>query len=170
MVDAVRAEVDKAIAEELKGKPLVAQLLQQLKPQFEASLQKSAGDLASLFRPDLAIPKGTPLNLLLNLRSDKFPYALGAYLTHQGDPRGLAEALLQLSECPDLVENHGHTFGSDLRPRKNATSSSISRPSDDRRRNRRMPSENEFDYIVVGSGAGGGPVAANLAAPGSRSS
>ena len=36
-----------------------------------------------------------------------------------------------------------------------------------------MPAEQQqtqFDYIVVGSGAGGGPVAANLASAGSRSS
>ena len=28
----------------------------------------------------------------------------------------MAEELLELSECPDLVENRGHTYGSELTP------------------------------------------------------
>ena len=32
------------------------------------------------------------------------------------DPASLARALLDLSACPDLVENKGHAFGSDLSP------------------------------------------------------
>ncbi len=73
-------------------------------------VQKVAEALASKF----TIPKGTPLNLILNLHIGKAPYALKVFLNGDERPTALAKALLDLSDCPDLVENHGHTFGSEL--------------------------------------------------------
>jgi hypothetical protein len=49
------------------------------------------------------------------------PYALKATCCHKDDPRGLAEELLRLSDCPDLIENRGHTYGADLKPRRSGT-------------------------------------------------
>ena len=62
----------------------------------------------SLFFPE--IPRGTPINLILNQNIKKAPYAVQALLSHKDDPRKLAEALLQLSDCPDIVEDRGHHF------------------------------------------------------------
>ena len=89
----------------------------------------------------IAIPEGTPINLLANINvsdPEKRIAAVLAYLTYawQTDiaaevskvpvvgkelakiPQQLAKdgmnELLKLSECPDLVEDHGHEYGADL--------------------------------------------------------
>jgi hypothetical protein len=113
-VDSVREKADALVAEKLGDKPAVRDLVAKFKPKFEQLLASQAADLKDLLEPDLVIPKGTPINLLLNLHASKFPYALKAILKHKNDHRALAEALLRLSECPDLVENRGHTYGSEL--------------------------------------------------------
>ncbi len=114
VVGKVRQQVDALVAEKLQGKPRLQELVGQLKPKFEAAFKKQAADLGGLLQAELTIPKGTPLNLFLNLRADKLPYALSASLKYKDQPRKLAEELLKLSDCPDLVENKGHTYGSDL--------------------------------------------------------
>jgi hypothetical protein len=111
-----RDGIKQIIAEKLKDKPQLASLVTPLLPKFEAAMQKHTVDLASLLRAELSIPKGTPVNLFMNLHIAKVPYALKVYLKLKHDPARLAEALLKLSDCPDLVDNHGHTFGSDLPP------------------------------------------------------
>ncbi len=102
------------IAEKLQVNQAIAKLLGSIQAKIEQAIitevQKLAGVLASKF----TIPKGTPLNLMLNLPIGKVPYALKAYLKFKDDPQQLAKALLDLSDCPDLVENHGHTYGSEL--------------------------------------------------------
>jgi hypothetical protein len=62
----------------------------------------------------LKIPKGTPVNLYANLNTGAVGYAALAHLRHRNDPRALAQALLELSDCPDLVEDSGHEYGADL--------------------------------------------------------
>jgi hypothetical protein len=62
----------------------------------------------------LTVPAGTPVNLYFNLGPAAVPYALKAHLKYRNDPRRLAEELLKLSDCPDLVEDKGHTYGADL--------------------------------------------------------
>jgi hypothetical protein len=62
----------------------------------------------------LRVPRGTPVNLYFNLPAHAPPFALKALLEHRSDPRGLAEALLRLSDNPDLIEDRGHEFGADL--------------------------------------------------------
>lgn len=114
----VRQQIDEILARKLGDKPQLQDLVNQLKPKFEAAFQRRAADLAGLLQADWTIPGGTPVNLLLNLRADKLPYALKAFLKFKGQPRRLAEELLKLSDCPDLVENEGHTFGSDLSARE----------------------------------------------------
>jgi hypothetical protein len=62
----------------------------------------------------LKVPKGTPVNLYFNLSSGALPYALKAQIKYRNDPRQLQTALLSLSDCPDLVEDKGHTYGAQL--------------------------------------------------------
>jgi hypothetical protein len=112
----VEAQIKAVVDEKLKDKPRVAQLIAPLRSKFEEALQARSANLAELLRSRFVIAKGTPVNLLLNLHIGKVPYALKAYLKYKRDPGKLASELLRLSDCPDLVENHGHTFGSDLRP------------------------------------------------------
>jgi hypothetical protein len=62
----------------------------------------------------LKIPAGTPVNLYASLNASVLVHAALAHVRHRDDPRALAEALLQLSDCPDLVEDAGHLYGADL--------------------------------------------------------
>ncbi len=114
VVEKVKEQVEAAIAQKLQGKPRLQELVAELKPKFEAAFEKKAAELSTLLEAELKIPKGTPINLFMNLRADKLPYALASFLKYRDQPRKLAEELLKLSECPDLVENKGHTYGSDL--------------------------------------------------------
>jgi hypothetical protein len=102
------------ILEKLQANPAIAKLLTSIQARIEQEIvgvvQRVAGAIASKF----TIPKGTPLNLILNLNIGKAPYALGAYLKNSNNPGALAKSLIELSGCPDLVENHGHTYGSEL--------------------------------------------------------
>jgi hypothetical protein len=62
----------------------------------------------------LKVPAGTPVNLYANLSTSALVHAALAHVEHRDDPRGLAEALLQLSDCPDFIEDEGHLYGTDL--------------------------------------------------------
>lgn len=66
------------------------------------------GGPANLFLT--TIPQGTPLNLVLNQSISSAPYAVQTLLVNKDDKRKLAEELLRLSDCPDIVEDHGHNF------------------------------------------------------------
>jgi hypothetical protein len=66
----------------------------------------------------LKIPAGTPVNLYANLNSSALVYAALAHVRHRDDPRALAQALLRLSDCPDLVEDSGHLYGTGLTDRQ----------------------------------------------------
>jgi mono/diheme cytochrome c family protein len=68
----------------------------------------------------LTVPKGTPVNLYANLGPGKLPYALLAHVRHRDDRQALARALLQMSTCPDFVEDGGHTYGADLSDKEKA--------------------------------------------------
>jgi hypothetical protein len=54
------------------------------------------------------IPANTPVNLLANLHIDDFAKALAAF------EKGDVGAILAMSQCPDLIEDKGHTYGSGL--------------------------------------------------------
>lgn len=79
------------------------------------------------------VPAGTPINLLGNLKTDMSPKELATVLLTvkkalleiklkglQGEAakevlkREVAPVLLKSSNCPDLIEDRGHTFGSSL--------------------------------------------------------
>jgi mono/diheme cytochrome c family protein len=59
----------------------------------------------------LKIPAGTPVNLYANLGNGAALHAALAHIRYRNDPRQLAKALLELSDCPDLVEDSGHLYG-----------------------------------------------------------
>ena len=86
-----------------------------LEPLRRALHQRSQRDMdmmRSLNRLDITrIPAGTPVNLLANLNISKVPYAALENLLHKPGSREWAEALLNLSDCPDLVEDKGHLYG-----------------------------------------------------------
>jgi hypothetical protein len=78
------------------------------------------------------VPKGTPVNLLMNLHVKDAKAVLQAYVDGvlQGQPREkfaelrtknhahahkrLMEKLVEVSHCPDFIEDRGHTFGREL--------------------------------------------------------
>jgi hypothetical protein len=62
----------------------------------------------------LKVRAGTPVNLYANLSPTMVPYAILKHIRLRDDPQALAEALLRMSDCPDLVEDSGHIYGADL--------------------------------------------------------
>src|SRR5262245_51653 len=55
-------------------KPLLPSLLPYLQPALVEGVKAGIADLRSLVSLDWKLPKGFPINLLLNLRTDKVPY------------------------------------------------------------------------------------------------
>ncbi|HZY90884.1 MAG TPA: hypothetical protein VFE78_39030, partial [Gemmataceae bacterium] len=82
--------------------------------EFLARLDKLDRDLRGAAM--LKVPAGTPVNLYANLNPNALAHAALAHMRLRDDPRALAEALLRLSDCPDLVEDSGHRYGEDLPP------------------------------------------------------
>jgi hypothetical protein len=62
----------------------------------------------------LKVPAGTPVNFFMNLNKGRAPDAVLANLRYRDNPRALAQALLEMSTCPDLVEDCGHRYGAEL--------------------------------------------------------
>src|SRR5262249_35974986 len=80
--------------------------------RLEQLHERLAAEAKEILEPNvLRVPKDTPVNLYFNLGSGALPYAVKAQVKYRNDPRKLAEALLRLSDCPDLVEDKGHTYG-----------------------------------------------------------
>ena len=98
--------------------PMVTQQLQQFVPGLDVSL--------------LRVPKGTPVNLLMNVHPKDLPAVVQAYVdgvlqgapkekfaelqakNHDAALRKTQEKLLEVSMCPDFIEDRGHTYGRDL--------------------------------------------------------
>jgi hypothetical protein len=104
-------------------------------PDFFPMLQKVMPEFADLPGMDLdliSIPKGTPVNLIMNLHAKDVKTVLQAYVDGvlQGQPKEkfaelraknhnlarqrLLEKLVEVSMCPDFIEDRGHTYGSEL--------------------------------------------------------
>jgi len=68
------------------------------------------------------VPEGIPINLLANIHVNNAIKAVPEFLAYtlarktgsEWLERKSVDALLSLSECPDLVEDHGHLYGADL--------------------------------------------------------
>jgi len=70
----------------------------------------------------MAVPKNTPINVFFNQSVESLPYVAIALIRHSRKDANeetrqlLLKELLELSQCPDIVENRGHTYGADLSP------------------------------------------------------
>src|SRR6476661_8194666 len=78
------------------------------------------------------VPKGTPINLVMNVHPKDLKAVVQAYVDGvlQGAPKEkfaelqpqnhaaalqrVQEKMLEVSLCPDFIEDRGHTFGRDL--------------------------------------------------------
>jgi hypothetical protein len=104
-------------------------------PDFFPMLMKVMPEFADLPGLDLDlinVPKGTPVNLLMNLHAKDVKTVLQAYVDGvlQDQPREkfaelqkknqaqghkrLMEKLVEVSMCPDFIEDRGHTYGREL--------------------------------------------------------
>src|SRR5947209_4084707 len=99
-------------------------MLMKLLPEFS--------DLPGLALDLINVPKGTPVNLIMNLHARDVKAVLQAYVDGvlQGQPREkfaelrkqnhalgqkrLIEKLVEVSMCPDFIEDRGHTYGREL--------------------------------------------------------
>jgi hypothetical protein len=90
--------------------------------QLKLSLRRAFLDQLDRFEQDLRnaamlkVPAGVPVNLFANLAPGKLPHAILAHARYRDDLPALAKALLDMSACPDLVEDSGHTYGQNLPP------------------------------------------------------
>jgi sulfur relay (sulfurtransferase) complex TusBCD TusD component (DsrE family) len=80
----------------------------------------------------LRVPKGTPINLIMNIHPKDLKAVVQAYVDGvlQGAPKEkfaelqpqnnaaalqlVQKKMLEVSLCPDFIEDRGHTFGRDL--------------------------------------------------------
>jgi RoxA-like, cytochrome c-like len=100
-------------------------------PMVKALLPEFA-DLPELEVDLLRVPKGTPINLLMNFHPKDVKVVLQAYVDGvlQGQPKEkfaelraknhalgqqkMMQKLLEVNTCPDFIEDRGHTYGRDL--------------------------------------------------------
>jgi hypothetical protein len=106
----------KHLAERNLPEAAVASVLKNLTEAEQRLAERVAEvlDLNGLF----TVPEGTPINLLFNLHIASLPYAVKAFLLYRHQPEELHRILLRLSECPDLVEDRGHYYGTKDDPEK----------------------------------------------------
>jgi hypothetical protein len=104
--------------------PDVFPMLKGLLPEF--------ADLPGLEVDLLRVPRGTAINLLMNVHVKDIKAVLQAYVDGvlQGQPRSMfaelraknhalgeqrmIEKLLEVNVCPDFIEDRGHTYGREL--------------------------------------------------------
>jgi hypothetical protein len=104
--------------------PDVFPVLKAMLPEFT--------DLPELEVGLLRVPKGTPINLLMNVHPKDIKAVLQAYVDGilQGQPKEkfaelrtknhdlglqkMMEKLLEVNVCPDFIEDRGHTYGREL--------------------------------------------------------
>lgn len=116
IAEGIRQQIGKLL---LDGKVITnPKTLENLQRVLEAKLpvivDRALADLQKLTQLEFTLPAGFPVNLILNLDIDKLPYVVTLFFKYRTEPDQLAEELMRLSECPDLIENHGHPFGSGL--------------------------------------------------------
>jgi hypothetical protein len=112
LFDKTFAKLKEKLDPEKKGSSALDQFEPELKAAFTAKMQQLDTELQRAAQ--LRIPAYLPVNLYANLGPMALAQAAVASARYRDDPRALAEALLRMSDCPDLVEDSGHTYGSDL--------------------------------------------------------
>jgi hypothetical protein len=85
------------------------ELGKQLQKEIKARMSNIDKELLDIFK--VKVTKGMPVNLYANLNPTGLAEAALAHVRYRYDPRALAAALLKMSDCPDLVEDSGHTYG-----------------------------------------------------------
>jgi hypothetical protein len=94
---------------------LPASLVEQLRDTLRQRLQQDMDMVQAVLRLDVGrIPANTPVNLYANLNISAFPYAVLNSIVYKPGTSAWAQAMLNLSDCPDLVEDHGHLYGTNL--------------------------------------------------------
>ncbi|MDB5334651.1 MAG: hypothetical protein JWN70_270, partial [Planctomycetaceae bacterium] len=104
-------------------------------PDFISMLQKQMPEFADLPGLDLDlinVPKGTPINLIMNMHARDVKVVLQAYVdgvllgqpkekfgelrekNHALGQKRLMEKLVEVNMCPDFIEDRGHTYGREL--------------------------------------------------------
>jgi hypothetical protein len=104
--------------------PDIFPVLKQLLPEF--------AELGDLDVDLLRVPKGTPINLIMNVHAKDTKAVLQAYVDGilQGQPKAkfaelrvknhamglerMMAKLLEVNQCPDFIEDRGHTYGREL--------------------------------------------------------
>jgi hypothetical protein len=115
VTEAVRQELGKLVLDPKVLRPESAEKLRRLVDlSLPLAVDRGLNELESLAALEVTIPAGFPINLLLNLDTDKLPYVTYLLVKFRDQPTVLGDQLLLLSDCPDLIENHGHTFGGNL--------------------------------------------------------
>lgn len=84
----------------------------QLQAELAARMDQIDKVLLEILK--VKVTKGMPVNLYANLSTTGLAEAALAHVRYRHDPRALATALLKMSDCPDLVEDSGHTYGRQL--------------------------------------------------------
>ena len=95
---------------------------------LEANQQRFIGELIDLLR----IPSGTPIDLLMNVHPKDIKDVLQAYVdgilagqphekfaelrarNHDAGIQQMLKKLLEVNQCPDFIEDRGHTYGREL--------------------------------------------------------
>jgi hypothetical protein len=113
LFDLAFEDFQSGLKERLKGRKISLQRLKlTLRTEFLRRVDRLDRDVRELAM--LKVPRGTPINLYANLGPQAMAQAALAHIRYRHDPRALAQALLTMSECPDLVEDSGHIYGCDL--------------------------------------------------------
>src|SRR5215467_11712380 len=61
----------------------------------------------------MRVPKGTPINLLTNVHP-KAEFSRLQAINHAKGQAAMLRRLLEVSTCPDFIEDKGHYYGHDL--------------------------------------------------------
>ncbi len=101
-------------------------------PDIFPGLIKHYKNMEDLDLKPILLPKGTPVNLVMNVSATHAPALFAAYIEGvlAGEPRtkfkgivanrraagmkALQEKLLEVNTCPDFIEDRGHTFGAEM--------------------------------------------------------
>lgn len=115
LIDVLPDLISKDIMEKGRELDISDDALLLVKLQTVQRLQADLKTLHAMVKGNLfVIPKGTPVNLYANINLASLPAVIAAHLKYPKGSRPLAEELLRLSACPDLVEDRGHLYGADL--------------------------------------------------------